>query len=443
MAYFEQVNLPDAVVLYNNTVMVPTIGPTIDTTGFGNIVVQVHCESQIQAIMEGSHDELDWFPIYINPLNDFPITDSIAAEGGYQFKTTFKYIRYNLSYCGGGDGCKFIIVGRAGQGDNASDNIVAAFNPDTPINIAFGNGVKQDKNGALILSDGIPYLLAGANTFLINLDGYSTIVFQLSSTQTVTATQSIDGTFWTATSFGLNSGASLSVTPNAAGIWSGPVIGKYLRVVLSGAVAGPTQVSIMLKNAPMNGAYYNSGITPTNIAHIAGAVVSAATAQLGINAVQHGGTAWQNAGVAGLPGFGGAVAQGAALTGAFPVLVGGSDAQNAMRRFLTDISGRVVTTAASPYFGANNTNSNSPTANSAIPLNTLGAIPASYQQSSALNVQDTAQFEGQNITELLAQILLEIRILNQQINELPTAMAFNSLLDPPDRYRQEPTIFNV
>ena len=56
-----------------------------------------------------------------------------------------------------------------------------------------------------------------------------------------------------------------------------------------------------------------------------------------------------------------------------------------------------------------------------------------------MNVQDTAQFEGQSIVELLALILLELRILNQQHYE--TAYQLNTgtvSLDPPENYRNDP-----
>jgi hypothetical protein len=40
-----------------------------------------------------------------------------------------------------------------------------------------------------------------------------------------------------------------------------------------------------------------------------------------------------------------------------------------------------------------------------------------------INIQDTAQLEGQSIVELLGQILLELKILNQQTYELPRIIA--------------------
>jgi hypothetical protein len=432
MAYFEQVSITDAVTLHTSIAMVPTVGPAIDTTGYGNIVVQVDTESQIQALMEGSHDQVDWFPIFMNPLNDLAVTDSIINEGGYQFKSTFKYVRYNLSYCGGGDGCQFIILGRAGPGASASDNLAAAFNPDTPLQVAFGNGVKQDKNGALILSDGIPYYLMGGNTYVINLNGYSSIILQLSGALTVSSFQSIDGTLWTTSFFGLVTGNGLTSTPNSAGIWAGPVVGQYLKLVVSGAVGTTITASVILKQTPMNGSYFNSGNLPVNVG-------------------QFNGTTTVTAGVAGMLAVGGNIGQGVAPT-ANPVLVGGIDTGGLTRRILTDIGGRPIAnvstvgtaTVGAPYI-TNFTVSNTAyplSSNTAYPQNIIGVLPSTFQQSAALNVQDTAQYEGQTQTELLAQILLELRILNQQIYELPKALATNNYNDPPEELRKEPSIFN-
>ena len=275
------------------------------------------------------------------------------------------------------------------------------------------------------------------------MNGYSAIYIQLSGAITVTATQSIDGTLWSASYFGLNSGVTLSNTPNAAGIWSGPVVGQYLRLVVTGAVGTQMTAAVVLKSTPMNAGYFNQGNQPANISQIAGAAVAAGTAQLGINMQNIAGTAAVNAGVAGTLAIGGNIAAGVAPT-LNPVLTGGIDNAGLTRRILTDTTGRLITTVGNSAFGsAYFTNSNSPSANAAFPQNTIGVLPATYQQSAALNVQDTMQVEGLNSPEILTLILLELRILNQQINELPTAMASNSLLDPPDRYRQESSIFNI
>ena len=424
MAHFEQVTLKDGTLIYNNTLNAAGATAAIDTTGYGNIIFQVDCEYLFQGNIEGSNDGLDWFPLIINPLNDFAVTDLISAEGLYQVKSTSLYIRFNLAYTGGP--VELIVIGRSGDGENAGDNIAAAFNPDTPIQVAFGNGVKQDRNGALILSDGIPYYLIGPNAYVINLDGYSTISLQLTGAVTVTATQSIDGVSWSSCYFGNNSTAILTNIPNAAGIWTGPVVGKFLRVVLSGAVATALSASIVLKSTAMNGNYWNLGVNPVNVGQV-------------------GGTTTVTGGVAGILAVGGNIAAGVAPT-ANPVLAGGIDTGGLTKRLLTDVPGRIlanVTSIGMATIGSQLiTNGNAPTSNIAHPQNTLGVLPATYQQSAALNVQDTMTADGLNKPELLSLILLELRILNQQIYELPRTLGATTYGDPPDFHRQEPSTFN-
>jgi hypothetical protein len=59
-------------------------------------------------------------------------------------------------------------------------------------------------------------------------------------------------------------------------------------------------------------------------------------------------------------------------------------------------------------------------------------------------VQDATQFEGQSQIELMAQILLELKILNQQIYELPRLLVTGQQAsDPPETLRQEQSIFKI
>jgi hypothetical protein len=428
MAYLEQVKIQDGTTLYSGTISATGTTTIVDTQYYGSVSIQVAgaIRSFINAQVEGSNDQSDWDILLLNSTSDVSITDTInSTDDTFTLNTSHRYIRINVAQFTGSP--IITIVGRSGTGPNAADKLTAAFNPDTPLNVKFGVGVKQDAFGALILSDGIPYLLQGSNTFIINLDGYSTIILQLSSTQTVTATQSIDGTFWTATSFYLNSGASVSTTPNAAGLWSGPVLGKYLRVVISGAVAGPTQVSVMLKNTPMNSTYFNTGITPVNL-------------------VQYSGTAIAGTGTAGQMAVGGVQVAGGAAS-AFPIAVAGADPGNLIRNIKTDVVGRLALSPGSYLTGYNPGAGFSATANTnAANVASLGIATAqqSPQNIPTLAVQDQTQYEGQSHVELLAQILIEMKIMNQQLYELPKILSLNiTNSDTPEQLRADPTIFNT
>jgi hypothetical protein len=64
--------------------------------------------------------------------------------------------------------------------------------------------------------------------------------------------------------------------------------------------------------------------------------------------------------------------------------------------------------------------------------------------SNNVFVQDITQQEGQSQIELLAQILLELKILNQQMYELPRLFATGQVSpDSPEMLRNEQSIFNI
>lgn len=75
-----------------------------------------------------------------------------------------------------------------------------------------------------------------------------------------------------------------------------------------------------------------------------------------------------------------------------------------------------------------------------------GPIPASQSAGAvtAVAVEDVDQFEGQSPTELMAQILLELRIMNQQLYELPRLIASGlPSPDEPQNMRIDSTLFKL
>ena len=421
MAYFEQFKQIDAQTLYSGSISSATVGSAIDTTNFGNIVVQFSSTAGVglvQAYIEGSNDQAEWFPILLNNLNDLSITDTVTAEGGYQFKTTYQYIRTNVTYVTGT--YNITVLGRAGSGASAADNLAAAFNQDTPINVAL-QGVKKDASGAIFLADGVCYPLVGTNSFTFDCTGYGTIVVYNPGGVVEFLTQSFDGEYFFSTNFPYAVNSVVVSNGNGGGIQFGPVYGRYFRVVLSGSyAAGSTCPWVMLKQGTFNASIMNNMVQSFNLAQINGTGI--------------------NVGTNGVLSVAGANAVGTTIVNN-PVPVGGTDSANLVRRTQTDMAGRTMVTGAIPTFQS--FNSNSPQANTALPINAVGAIPATFQQTAALNVQDSTQFEGQTQTELLAQILLELRILNQQMYELPRLLNTNQQSqDPPETFRAEPSIFN-
>ena len=75
----------------------------------------------------------------------------------------------------------------------------------------------------------------------------------------------------------------------------------------------------------------------------------------------------------------------------------------------------------------------------------VGEIPASQSPEyvTATSVVDVDQLEGQSSIELLSLILMELKIMNQQLYELPGLLARGlPAQDEPQSMRIEPSMFN-
>ena len=433
MAYFEQFKQLDGTTLFSGTISATGAGTVIDTQYYGSVSIQIGgTAASITAQVEGSNDQSNWDPVLLHSSSDLAITDTISSiDDTYTLKAGHRYIRLKTAYYTGTP--SVIMIGRSGAGPSAADNLTAAFNPDTPLNVNLTGGLKTDSDKALILSEKTisigPFSTAGQFA-TIDVSGYSSFIFQPSfGASGLTLSTSTDGAIFYSgppTVFinsMLNSGIGTSISSGSnGGIYYGIITGKYLRF---------TAVAVALTGGIL---ILKQSVSPISIVRLQD-----------IN-----GSAPASTGVGGMLAVGGATVIGAA-TAVYPLTVGGTDLTGLVRRLQTDVSGRAFFNALSPYFNslANNTStvissSNSPIANTALPINTVGSIPATYQQSAALNVQETSQYEGQNLTELLAQILLEMRIMNQQLYELPRLIATNQASsDPPETFRQEPSIFTI
>lgn len=292
------------------------------------------------------------------------------------------------------------------SGDFAGISIldqVVQDNSGIGFNVRVINVGKADASGAAIPSDAIPFqinLPAGA-TYYIDTTGYQSVGI---TTQTLAANV-----------FGTNDFKTLSAlsgTPLVLGAYvtaiaasAGYVFQAAARyVALTATTAGTA--TIYLRAAPWNASYTTS--VPTG------------TAQS--NEAQYGGTTVVTGGVAGLPGVGGNVAPGVART-ANPVPVAGADSANLTRTVLTDTAGRV-------QVGANATDFTGTAAGLSIQKSTNPLVPA-------LQTQDVGATDGSTLGEVLWQILLELRVLNQQVYLLNSQ---GGALDDPASIKADPTI---
>lgn len=270
-------------------------------------------------------------------------------------------------------------------------------------NVRVINPPKADASGAAVLSDAIPYQInipAGA-TYLLDTTGYQSVGI---TTQTLAANVFATNDLKTLSALSgtpLVLGAYVTAVAAGAG-YVFPAAARY--VALTATTSGTA--TIYLRAAPWNASYTTS--VPSSVAQN--------------NEAQYGGTTVVTGGVAGLPGVGGNVAPGSART-ANPVPVAGADASNLTRTVLTDTAGRV-------QVGAFGTDFTGAAAALSVQKATNNLVPA-------LQTQDVGGTDGSTLGEVLWQILLEMRVLNQQVYLLNSQ---GGALDDPASIKADPTI---
>jgi len=408
MAYFPQ---NDAVQLLSTSITSTGVSSAINTAGFAQISIDLSQSypNAFEIYIEGSNDQTYWFPLLINNLSEISLTDHIETAGIYFVRSSTQYIRYNVQSIL--SPTNITLVGRTSVGPDVSA-LTTAFNPDNPLNVSV-QGLAKDSSNALILSDNklIPLFGEVNSVQIIDCTGYNSISLE-SVTCAGSITCSDNQQTWFALS-GINTvqaGAYVTAIA-AASSYNFPCLKRYIKITYTTGGIG----SAYLKYQPWNyGNYLTTTLQGTSA----------------VNLTQLSGTTQVTGGLAGTQAIGGASAVGVAPTYNY-LGIGGIDSSGLLRRLLTDSIGRLTVSGTVP--GANTSGASGG----------VGAIPGTMQNSPALNVQDTTQLEGQTQIELLAQILLELRILNQQIYDLPflqnNGIATNPT--PPELYRLEQSIF--
>lgn len=304
--------------------------------------------------LQQSNDNTNWFDVYgTSANNSFNQVSAIYAPDVVTVQVTARYFRAITSsdFAGSVSG-NYAARAIETQPQQISARIVdiepdvtfraSALTPD-----GYPMGMRVSRNGGLLIADG--EVVSGSRfsvgpLVVIDTTGYGSVIAQVfnnsgSLNWTVTFQASNDGTTWS-TAYGWPVGGAqvVSQSTTAAGQWVIPALGRFVRLQCTTYTSGQPAAVCVLKQ---QGNYFPASVPSTNISQIAGATVSAASAQLGTNLVQVGGTAVVTGGVAGIQAVGGNVAVGNAPT-ANPVPVGGWDGTVTRRLLLDANSGGVV-----------------------------------------------------------------------------------------------------
>lgn len=279
---------------------------------------------------------------------------------------------------------------------------------------------KRDARGATVQSDNVPagnaVLLKLNDALTVDTTGYNSVVFFARGTDTSASVNyvvegSMDGKTWIAISAVTATGGSVTNPSTSSSFLGGGTTyvvqasctTRYVRFRLSFYTSGSVHVEGYLRTTPYPLSLFT--LLPTVLSQL-GTSTIVGTAASGWGAFTS---------VSGIPV--GGVSQPGVGQPAWPIIVGGTDEPNksalsgVTRPLRTDNTGRPI---LGTDFGS--------TAYGTIPPRGVGGRPNSMQGSQTLLVEDVGQSEGDTMPMLLQQILVELKMLNQQINELPLTM---------------------
>jgi hypothetical protein len=404
----------DGTVLDTQT-SITSIGPgaTYNVGGYGYISLQFAGIWAGVIKVEGSNDGVNWIQQYVQYLGSGYISDVIQIPTIVQVVASSIYLRYNVIQLETGT-ITAKVVGNTGTIPTTS-LLGMSFDTASGVtqNVSVSN-INRDVNNSLIPSDAPgPITIGGfaGQVIIIDTQGYQTL--QITTENLVAnvyaSNDKVGGANSWSSLYGVFMGGNQLVNSlMAASSYIFPCSARFVKFVVGTAGSA----ILYLRNQPFVGAYNTGG--SVNIAQVNGSTIATT-----------GGV------VVGVLPVGGPLAPGAAAT-VNPIGVSGVDATNLTRRLLTDTTGRLLI----PSIDQSNISHN---LGSISPNNTM-------QNVAPLAVEDLTQYEGQSIVELLAQILIELKINNQYLFELPrllTTGTSNSTSDEPGNLRNDPSISTI
>lgn len=368
----------DGKTLYTGTINTTGAGTSIDTSGYGSVVAQFSGVWSGVVICELSNDNITWTSGTFYSSGDVSIQDRVETNGVFNIQTSARYVRANITSITGT--LNITITGRITQGPRAADMLSLAMDKtnNTPLQVQLPKDLKQEADGGLLIADMKgPFILQSSTAsqpLVIDCTGYQSVICHKITAGVITPTISNDGINYYATLIKntVDILPAAATMPAATGVYATPVQARYIK--LTGPASAVTCI-VYLSRAP-----YNLQL-PLNIA--------------GTNAIAGG--------IAGSLAVGGNVGIGVAPT-ANPITIAGTDSLKIplIRRILTDELGRI-------QIGTQNLQNSRQ-------INPLGYDPTYL---NVLAVQDITRNKGKSVLDLLEEVILELKVLNYQISELP------------------------
>jgi hypothetical protein len=312
------VSKADCIQVLNTTITVAGISSSIDTMGYGAIIVQISGVWQGYAYFEASNDGLVWDTVLVFSRDSLSLQDIVTSGGLYTIRPSGRYLHLVVTNITGTMAIN--AQGRAAEGVSASDLLSLAMDKQNNTPLYVETNHKKDASGALILSDGAYPLYGTGNAVgqigpVIDTLGYSTLCMTVSGavfTGVVESSNDPNSSTWqiatgviSSQSFGgngvaisLSSMTMTAATSGGANLTMATPQGRYFRLRASSYTSGVVTYIAYLRNGPAPVGLITSQAVAATVtgyptaAAAADALANPTVTQIGADGMRFNGTTW-------------------------------------------------------------------------------------------------------------------------------------------------------
>lgn len=287
----------DCVSLLNTTISTASTSSSIDTIGYGAVVVQVAGTWTGNFYFESSNDGTNWDMVLTFSRDSLSLQDVMTSGGLYTVRPSGRYLRIVVTSVAGT--MTVNAIGRAAEGIGASDLLSMAMerNNNTPLHVSLDDISVTKLQPAQPLTQIAFYDVTGVvpiNSLPVGI-GVDVSMFKSLSLQYSVGTTGVatpqwsnDGTVWvTATTYDTTGNAGTTLAAGS-GLRFTDVIARFFRVQITTATtAGNTRFVLMGGQTPITNMPTTQPVSGTVTANIGTGSLAAGTNAVGDVGVQY------------------------------------------------------------------------------------------------------------------------------------------------------------
>lgn len=293
----------DCVTLLNTSVSAAGTTSSIDTLGFGALVVQVSGVWDGSCYFEASNDGVNWDTVMVFSRDNLCLQDILTQTGLYTIRPSGRYVHLVVTNVAGT--MNINAIGRSAEGISAADLLSLAMdrNNNTPMHVSLDDMTVGRIAPAQPLTQIGFYANSGViviNTLLMAVDcsNYASLSLQYSvgTTGVVTPQWSNDGETWfAATTYDATLNAATTLAAGT-GLRFVNVMARYFRLALTTATTAGTTLAVLMggqrpfANTPTTQAVTVSSGTVTTVTTVSASTPATPTASILSSAATTNGT---------------------------------------------------------------------------------------------------------------------------------------------------------